>query len=51
MTREFFKAVLEMFMLSDGCLDDKRSEDMRYFLNQKARDFGYQDWADAYHKL
>jgi hypothetical protein len=50
MTREFYKAVLDMFMCADPWpLSKKEHSDMLYYLNQKARDFGYNDWLEAYH--
>lgn len=50
MTREFYKAVVNMFMCVDPWpLSEKEHIDMVWFLNQAAKDFGYKDWLEAYH--
>jgi len=52
MCKDFYKAVLNLFMCADDkTISDKDRKEMLYFLNQKARDFGYKDWLEAYHKI
>ena len=51
MELEYFRIILRLRMCSDPWpLSGQELEDFDYFLNQKARDFGFQDWIDAYHR-
>ena len=51
MSREFFAKILEMYMFADGNMSKEFANEMAYYLNQTARDFGYKDWVEAYHYI